>query len=363
MKITPFHKSHEEICAKMGEFAGYAMPLYYKQGAIKEHEWVRSSAGLFDVSHMGQIIIKGKNSAEFLEYITPSTFTTLPEHTAKYTVLTNDEGGIIDDLIITRIKDDCFFAVINAGCKEKDIAWINSKLPDDVTLEVLDDRALIALQGPKAEAVLKEVMNIDTSDLGYMKLMKTQPGNTYISRVGYTGEDGFELSIDKQDALDIWNALLGHNDVMAIGLVARDSLRLEMGYCLYGHDIDAKTSPVEAGMSWLIGKNNKSFIGAEHILKEKEKGPARKRVAIKLTEKGIARENAIIFGADNKEIGKITSGNFSPALKESIGQGYVLAAYSALDTEISIEVRGRRIAAKISRMPFVKARTKSAKQA
>lgn len=354
---TALFNSHISAGAKTGPFAGYDMPLYYKEGVLKEHEWVRTSAGLFDVSHMGQIYLEGPGVVPFLEKITPSNFVKSGHGVAKYTVLTNDNGGIVDDLIITRINDTKFFSVINAGCKEKDIAWMTNHLTNDVKLTRLDDRALIALQGPKAEQALREVFKIDTSHLGYMRLMFVD--DLIISRLGYTGEDGFEISVSADNVATLWDKLLANSLVKPIGLAARDSLRLEMGYPLYGHDINDQTTPLEADLGWVMGKGNEGFIGAGNVL---GKTLTRKRVGVKLTDKGIAREGADIRNDKNEVIGALTSGGHSPTLKSSIGMGYVDAAYTAPGTNIFVTVRGNNIAAEIAPLPFIPARTKSSKK-
>lgn len=365
-KVTPLHEAHQALGAKMGEFAGYDMPLYYGEGVMAEHEWVRARAGLFDVSHMGQIILSGPDVVKFLEKITPSSFGNLPDGRAKYTVMTNPQGGIVDDLIITRLGPDRFFAVINAGCKEKDIAWIKEYLPGKVMLDRLDDRALIAVQGPDAEKALRDCFSLETAGQPYMWMVSAKlPDGTglYVSRLGYTGEDGFELSVPADKAVSVWNKLLEHEVARPIGLAARDSLRLEMGYCLYGHDIDDKTSPVEAGLTWVMGKDNASFIGAGRILGQIEDGVDRKRVGIRLKEKGVAREGAeILSAAGMGRIGVLTSGGFSPTLKEGIGQGYVAAGHAVAGEKVFVNVRGRNIAAEIAVMPFVPAGTKSMKK-
>ncbi|QQG36550.1 MAG: glycine cleavage system aminomethyltransferase GcvT [Micavibrio aeruginosavorus] len=355
---TALFDSHIAAGAKIGPFAGYDMPLYYKEGVLKEHEWVRSSAGLFDVSHMGQIYLEGAGVVPFLEKITPSNFAKAGTGVAKYTVMTNESGGIVDDLIITRVNDEKFLSVINAGCKEKDIAWIIDHLPADVKLVRLDDRALIALQGPKAEQVLREVLKIDASGLGYMRMMFID--GLIISRLGYTGEDGFEISVPEDRASDLWVKLLASQLVKPVGLAARDSLRLEMGYPLYGHDINDETTPLEADLGWVMGKGNEGFIGAGNVLGKTLK---RKRVGVKLTDKGIAREGAEIRNDKNKVIGALTSGGHSPTLKSSIGMGYVDAAYANPGTKIFVTVRGNNIGAEIAALPFIPARTKSSKKA
>ncbi len=355
MKTTALHAAHASLGAKMGEFAGYDMPLYYGEGVLKEHEWVRTHAGLFDVSHMGQVIFRGNDTARFLERITPSNFQNAKINAAKYTVLTNESGGIVDDLIITKLDDTKFFTVINAGCKEKDIAWIVRHLPGDIELQILDERALVALQGPEAGKALLDVANIDTSGLGYMRMMDAELEGTkvFISRLGYTGEDGFEISIPSNKVESLWNRLLAHPSVKPVGLAARDSLRLEMGYCLYGHDIDEETTPLEADLSWVMGKGNAGFIGAERV-----GAPKRKRVGIRLMDKGIAREGAEIRTVRDEPIGALTSGTFSPTLKQAIGQGYVPTEYAKEGTQILVHVRGNNILAEVVPMPFIQPKVK-----
>lgn len=359
MKTTPLHDIHLSLNAKMAEFAGYDMPIQYPEGVLTEHNWTREKAGIFDVSHMGQIFLEGEGAASLWERLTPSSISALKDGVAKYTVLTNEDGGMVDDLIITRLSDDKFFAVINAGCKDKDIAWIKDHMPDDVKLTILDDRALVALQGPRSEKVLQEALGIDAANLGYMRILEHGP--CFVSRLGYTGEDGFEISVPADDVATLWEKLSAHPDVKPVGLAARDSLRLEMGYPLYGHDIDATTSPVEADLAWIMGKGaNTGFIGAARVLKERENGAARKRVGIKLTGKGIAREHAEIIGSDGQKIGELTSGGFSPTLNEAIGQGYIENTELPVGSEIFVRVRGRDIAGVIAAMPFVQPKTKQA---
>lgn len=365
MKTTALHKAHIALGAKMGEFAGYDMPLYYKEGVIKEHEWVRSHAGLFDVSHMGQITLHGEGVVNFLERLTPSDFKSKAHGRAQYTVLLNADGGIIDDLIITRVSDDRFFAVINAGCKEKDIAWIESQMPDDVRMIKHNDRALIALQGGWSERVLHEILGVETGDLPYMHMMSAEApdgSEMFVSRVGYTGEDGFELSVFNELAEEVWDKLLTHSVVKPVGLAARDTLRLEMGYALYGHEIDAGTSPVEAGINWIIGKDKNAYFGYKRIAKELSEGTSRTLVALKLIDKGVAREGAEIRSESGAIIGAMTSGGYSPMLKASIGLGYVETGYGQPGTKIKVYVRDRGIEAEVAQLPFVPAKTKSMKK-
>lgn len=360
MKTTPLHSQHTALGAKMGEFAGYDMPLYYGEGVLKEHDWTRERAGLFDVSHMGQIEIEGPDAAQFWERLTPSAFQALPEGRAKYTVLTNEAGGIVDDLIITRRGPEKFFAVINAGCKDKDIAWIKSHLPAGLKFTHLEDRALIALQGPAAETALREVLKIEAADMPYMWL--TQAGDFFVSRLGYTGEDGFELSVRAAQAPAVWQKLLEHPAVKPVGLAARDSLRLDMGYPLYGHDIDDTTSPVEAALEWVMGKDNTGFIGAERVLKDRAEGSARRRTGLILTGPGIAREGAEV-AIGGKVSGRVTSGGFSPTLKKAVAMAYLDPALITGGAALEVVVRGRAIPAQIAAMPFVQPKTKSMKKA
>jgi len=365
LRKTALHKSHIELGAKMGEFAGYDMPLYYGDGVIKEHEWVRRHCGLFDVSHMGQIIIEGEGAAEFLEKLTPSPFQQKAHGRAQYTVLLNEEGGIIDDLIITRMNDNKFFAVINAGCKDKDMEWIKSQLPPKLKFTYLENHALIAIQGSWAERILHEVLEIEAHDLPYMHMMESQAPNfdtMFISRVGYTGEDGFELSVPNACAEEIWNNLLDHSEAKPIGLAARDSLRLEMGYALYGHEINAETSPIEAGLSWVMSKKTDGYFGYDRIQKDREEGTQNKLVGIKLTDKGVARDGAEIRNEEDEKIGWLTSGGFSPTLKESIGIAYVKSETANVGDKVFVNVRGRNIAAEITKTPFIPSKTKSMKK-
>lgn len=360
MKQTPFHDAHIALGAKMGPFAGYDMPLYYKDGVMREHEWTRAQVGLFDVSHMGQVMVSGPGACGFFEHLTPSAFAGLPDGRAKYTVLTNASGGVIDDLIVTRLGRDRFFAVVNAGCKDKDFAWFEQNLPKDATMEIWHDRALIAVQGPMAEGALRTALGVDTVDMPYMWAVERD--GLLVSRLGYTGEDGFELSIPHDRALAVWDALLALEAVRPVGLAARDSLRLEMGYPLYGHELDEKISPVEAGLDWIIGRDKTGYIGAVPIDMQMKQGPICKRVGVRLTDKGVAREGAELRDQNDKPIGSLTSGGYAPSLKQSIGMGYVRPDMAVPGTKIFAHVRGNNIAAEICALPFMPARTKSMKR-
>ena len=367
MKITALNKTHHDYGAKMVEFAGYDMPVQYKEGMLKEHEWVRSgNVGLFDVSHMGQVIVEGDGAAEFFSKITPTSFDEVREFQAKYTVLTNENGGIIDDLIITKITKTKFFVVINAGCKEKDIAWMKKNLPASLKFTELNDRSLVAVQGQTAEEVLSDfISGVNLSELPYMNLAicKLKSGDEiFVSRTGYTGEDGFEISIANDKSADFWVGLCKNPIVKPIGLGARDSLRLEMGYPLYGHDLDEQTTPVEAALSWVISKNNQSFIGSKVVLDQRVNGISKKRIGVKLLDRGIARENSEIRNKDGKKIGILTSGGFSPNLKISIGQGYIEFNHAKIGEEVFVIVRDKEIPAIITSPVFVEARTKAVKK-
>ncbi len=366
MKVTALNQTHRIQGAKMVEFAGYDMPVQYSDGMLKEHEWVRSgNVGIFDVSHMGQFIIEGAEVAKFLSYITPTNFSLSTPSLAKYTVLTNPEGGIIDDLIITKLSETKFFIVLNAGCKEKDANWVRKNLPSNISFTELSDCALIAVQGDKAEKVLNQFLKEgNLTELAYMHIGTFTLKNgeeVFISRTGYTGEDGFEVSIKNSAATQFWLDLSAAPEVKPIGLGARDSLRLEMGYPLYGHDLDETTSPIEAGLGWVVSKSNTNFIGADRVLKEKAEGVKRKRIGIKLLDRGIAREGTEIR-KDGKKIGVLSSGGFSPNLKVSIGQGYFDTSLVKIGDEVSAIVREREIPAILTSPVFVEAKTKSAKK-
>jgi aminomethyltransferase len=356
---TPLHATHLAMGAKLCLFAGYEMPIQYPEGILKEHLWVRASAGLFDVSHMGQLWLEGPGMVTLLEQLTPSAFASLPVGTAKYTVLLSPEGGILDDLIVTRMGEERFFVVVNAGRKTGDMAWIREHLSPAQQMDYLETQALIALQGPEAAASLQPHLTLDLATLPYMQARETQLTNgtdILISRTGYTGEDGFEISLPGERAESFWKTLLANPQVHAIGLGARDSLRLEMGYPLYGQDIDTGTSPVEAALGWVIGKERDSYYGADRIRRERAEGITRKRVGIRVSE-GIARSGAALLNAAGEAVGTLTSGGFSPSLSYGIGQGYVATAYAKPDTALQVEVRGNRLPVTVMPLSFVQART------
>lgn len=359
LKRTALYQNHVAAGGKLVPFAGYEMPIQYPAGIIGEHNQVREKVGLFDVSHMGQVAFSGSNTAEFLSKITPSNFNVLKNGVCKYTVLTNEEGGIIDDLIITRFSDDEFGAVINAACAIKDIDWIRSQLPDGVQFEVLN-KSLLALQGPMAERVLNELTDTDLAEQKYMTAQLTQiegVGECLVTRTGYTGEDGFEISIDNELAPKLWDVLTSNENVEPAGLGARDILRLEMGYPLYGHDMDDKTTPVEAGLGWVVSKEHSGFFGDNKINSQKANGASVKRLGLKLKEKVMAREGAEVFVAGDK-VGKITSGGFSPQLQAPIAHCYINRENAALGSIVQVQVRGKEYSAELVKFPFVEAGTK-----
>ena len=350
---TPFTDHHREAGARMAGFAGYDMPIQYAKGILQEHLHTRAKAGLFDVSHMGQAYLMGVQAAAALEKLVPGDIIGLPVGRQRYTVLLNEQGGILDDLMVLKLREDLLFLVVNAGRKEVDYAYLRSHLPRDVTLEVLGERALVALQGPLAESVLK-VHVPEVADLGFMQGLRHE--GLIITRSGYTGEDGFEISIPVDEGLSLVDQLAEHETVEWIGLGARDSLRLEAGLCLYGHELTDAISPIEAGLSWIIGKRRRAeggFYGDARILDELNNGPARLRVGIKPEGRVIARENTVICDASGSEIGTITSGGFGPTVNGPIAMGYVTRSHASTGAHVQLNVRAALHAATIVPLPFV----------
>jgi aminomethyltransferase len=361
---TPLAGLHRELGAKMVPFAGYSMPVQYPLGILSEHNWTRASAGLFDVSHMGQAVLVGPDhatTARALEALTPGEFQALAPGRVRYTLLTTPEGGIIDDLMVTRPADPGadgrLYLVVNAGRKAIDYAHIAANLPEGVRLEVADDLALLALQGPKAAEVLARHSS-DTAAMGFMTAILTAIDDVdcHVSRSGYTGEDGYEISVAADRAEALVRALLAEPEVEPIGLGARDSLRLEAGLCLYGHDIDEATSPGEADLGFAIAKRRRAeggFPGHSRILSELADGPARLRVGIKPEGRAPAREGTEIRDATGAEIGIVTSGGFGPTAGGPVAMGYVPAEYAAIGTPLTLVVRGKDLAASVVALPFV----------
>lgn len=367
---TPLHDLHVELGAKMVPFAGYDMPVQYPMGVLKEHLHTRAAAGLFDVSHMGQVILSGPSweaVALAFEALVPMDVLGLEDGRQRYGLFTNDAGGIEDDLMFARRGDD-LFVVVNAACKAEDVARMRAGLPDEISVTELTDRALIALQGPKAAAVIEdqdaraaEMRFMDVTDLALC-------GHAvWASRSGYTGEDGFEISVAADEAETLVRSLLTHHGVAPIGLGARDSLRLEAGLCLYGHDIDAMTGPVEAGLTWSVQKIRRAggaraggFPGADVVLEAFANGVARKRVGLRPEGRAPMREGVPLFDAHEggAQIGAVTSGGFGPTVEGPVAMGYVTIEHAEVGTRIWGEVRGKRLAVDVAALPFVPANFK-----
>jgi aminomethyltransferase len=355
LKTTPLNAAHRALGARMVGFGGYDMPVQY-EGVLAEHRWTREHAGLFDVSHMGQCKITGEDAIAQFERFVPGDYAILKAGKQKYSLLLNQDGGIIDDLMAGKPDHDGLFVVVNAGNKDEDFTFWEANLEGDATLTVLD-RALIAIQGSEAAEVMVKHDPV-FADFGFMDCARLMifGVDCYVSRSGYTGEDGYEISVPAADAERIWNLLLEDARVKPIGLGARDSLRLEAGLPLHGHDIDPTTSPVEGALTFALSKSRKEradFNGAERVLKELADGPARVRVGLSVKEGAPAREGAEIADADGNVIGKVTSGGPSPTLGRNIAMGYVPPAFAELGTDLKVIVRGKAAAAEVIAMPFV----------
>jgi len=356
LKLTPLYDAHVAAGARMVPFAGYSMPVQYKDGVLKEHLWTREHAGLFDVSHMGQARLRGEDPLAAFETLVPGDYAGLKPGKQKYSVLLNAEGGIIDDLMAGRPDDDGLFIVVNGACKDNDYAIIASALAGRASVERLEDRALLALQGPEAAAVLAAHVPA-VADMAFMDIaaLPAFGVDAIISRSGYTGEDGYEISVPAEAARRVWDALLSDERVRPIGLGARDSLRLEAGLPLYGHDLDESVSPIEAGLGFAVSKKRRearSFPGADRIAGEVEGGLNRVRVALKV-EGAPAREGAEIADETGAVVGRVTSGGFSPSLGAPIAIGFAPPAFSALGTALKVIVRGRTQSAEVVSTPFV----------
>ncbi|MBZ6075991.1 glycine cleavage system aminomethyltransferase GcvT [Microvirga puerhi] len=366
---TPLHAEHVGLGARMVPFAGYDMPVQYPTGILTEHNWTREHAGLFDVSHMGQATLVGPDhgtTARALEALVPADILNLKPGQQRYSQLLSDEGGILDDLMVTRPTDPAddgkLMLVVNASMKEADYAHMQARLPADVKLIRADDRALLAIQGPKAAEIVARLAP-DTADMAFMatKATKLAGLDVHLSRSGYTGEDGYEISVKAEDAVKLWRALLADPEVKPIGLGARDSLRLEAGLCLYGHDIDTTTSPIEAGLIWSIQKRRREeggFPGAARIQREIKDGAARVRVGLKPEGRAPAREGTPITTPDGREVGIVTSGGFGPTVNGPVAMGYVSRDVSTVGTDLHLMVRGKPLPAKVAAMPFAPHRYK-----
>jgi aminomethyltransferase len=369
LKTTPLSEAHMALGARMVPFAGYTMPVQYPEGVLQEHLWTRASAGLFDVSHMGQARLTGPNPEEgaplaAFEAVVPGDFIGLKPGRQKYSLLLNRAGGIVDDLMagrptdpVTGAVDDGLFVVVNGACKDNDFQVIADALAGQVTIHRLEDRALLALQGPKAALVLAphapEVATMVFMDIRRLTAFGEE---IIVSRSGYTGEDGFEISVPAHAAVTIWNTLLADARVKPIGLGARDSLRLEAGLPLYGHDLDETVTPVEAGLTFAINRNRREqrdFPGAARIVQELNQGPPRLRVGLRVLEGAPAREGAEVADEAGQVIGVVTSGGFSPTLRAGIALAFVPPIHSDPGTPLKVIVRGKPQAAQVVKLPFV----------
>ncbi|MDD2049376.1 glycine cleavage system aminomethyltransferase GcvT [Pseudomonas putida] len=362
LQQTPLQGLHLELGARMVPFAGYAMPVQYPLGVLKEHLHCREQAGLFDVSHMGQIRLRGAGAAKALEALVPVDIIDLPVGMQRYALFTNDDGGILDDLMVANLGNDELFLVVNAACKDQDLTHLKQHLEGQCEVESLfDSRALLALQGPAAARVLARLAP-QVGSMTFMQFAQVRMlgVDCYVSRSGYTGEDGYEISVPAEAAQMLARSLLAEAEVEAIGLGARDSLRLEAGLCLYGHDMERRTTPIEASLTWAISKARRAdgvraggFPGAERIFAQQREGVVSKRVGLLPKERVPVREGALIVDAQEQVIGRVTSGGFGPSLGGPLAMGYVQSEHASMDSEVFALVRGKRVPMVVVRTPFV----------
>jgi len=359
LKKTPLHALHVELGAKMVPFGGYDMPVQYKAGILAEHKHTRTAAGLFDVSHMGQLRLVGADAGAALESIVPVDIIDLPVYKQRYALFTNEQGGILDDLMVCRRPDD-IFVVVNAACKEQDTAHLQAKIGSRCEVIPTPERALLALQGPQAVTALAR-LNPEVAKLTFMTggFFNLDGIGTFLPRSGYTGEDGFEISVHNDQAVELARKLLAQPEVMPIGLGARDTLRLEAGLCLYGHDIDTTTTPVEGALTWAIQKVRRAggaraggYPGADIVNEQLANGVQRKRVGLISAERMPVREGAKLVNADGTEIGVVTSGSLGPTVNQPVALGYVQTAYAPQGTEVFALVRDKRVAMTVAATPF-----------
>jgi aminomethyltransferase len=357
MKSVALNDIHIALGAKMVPFAGFNMPVQYS-GINIEHETVRNGVGVFDVSHMGEFILKGEGALDLIQRVCSNDASTLFDGKVQYSCLPNEEGGIVDDLLVYRIDEKTYMLVVNASNIDKDWDWISKYNNGSVDMKNISDQtSLLAVQGPKAAEALQSLTEVNLSDMDYYTFKKgvfAGIENVLISATGYTGAGGFELYFDKKDSEHIWNEVFRAGEplgIKPIGLAARDTLRLEMGFCLYGNDIDDSTSPIEAGLGW-ITKFTKNFVNSENLAIQKENGVERKLVGFEMIERGIPRHDYEIVDVDGIVIGKVTSGTQSPSLQKGIGMGYVKTAFSKMGTDIYIKIRDNKVLARVVKMPF-----------
>lgn len=358
MKTTPLSDTHIAMGAKMVDFAGFYMPVRYSSD-LDEHHCVRNKVGMFDVSHMGEFILKGEKALPLLQKIVSNDVSKLEKGQAMYGYLPNEHGGIVDDLLVYYLEDGHYMCVVNAGNIDKDWNWFKQHNTENAELHNISDKtALLAIQGPMAADALQSLTDVDLKSIPYYRFTKgtfAGVGNVLISATGYTGAGGFELYFNKEHAVDIWNKILEAGKpfgLQPIGLGARDTLRLEKGFCLYGNDINDTSSPLEAGLGW-VTKFNKDFIGKEILLKQKAEGLKQKLVGFIMIDRGIPRHDYVIKDVNGNTIGKVTSGTQSPSLGYGVGLGYVDIEYAAVDSEIYIDIRGKLLKAKVVKLPFL----------
>ena len=358
MKQLSLHQHHIDLGAKTGPFAGFEMPLTY-QGVKAEHLCVREHVGVFDVSHMGEFMVSGPAATALLQHTTSNNVAALAIGDAQYAYMPNTNGGVVDDLLVYRLGEEKYMLVVNASNLAKDWDWLTAQNKDfGATLENKSDGyALLAVQGPKAHALMKRLTPMDTATLKSFSVVETTvaAAHVYVATTGYTGEGGVELYVPVAHATTVWEALLSEGaafDMQPIGLAARDTLRLEMGYCLYGHELSDTTSPIAARLAWCTDFS-KSFVGDAHIKKDKAEGTAQTRVGFSMIDRGIPRQGYALVTADGSPIGEVTSGTSSPSLKLGIGMGYIDKAYAKVGTEIYVRIREKNVKACISRLPFI----------
>ena len=359
MKKTPLHQTHLELGAKMVPFAGYEMPVRYSSDK-EEHLRVRNGVGIFDVSHMGEFLVEGPEALELIQRVTSNDASKIVDNQAQYSCFPNEQGGIVDDLIVYRFDAEHYLLVVNASNIEKDWNWISARNVNGATLKnISDEMCLFAVQGPKAAEALQPLTSVNLQEIKFYHFTTGEIGgikDVIISGTGYTGSGGFELYVKNEDAVDLWNKVMESGkpyDLRPIGLGARDTLRMEMGFCLYGNDIDDETSPIQAGLSW-ITKFTKEFTNSENLKAEKEMGPKRRLVGIKMLDKGIPRKDYDILDDQGVKIGHVTSGTLSPSLEVGIGLGYVISGQHQPGTEVFINIRGKSLKAQVTKPPFYK---------
>ncbi len=350
VKTTPLKSEHEALGAKMVDFAGWFMPIQY-EGLTPEHVAVRTGVGIFDVSHMGEIMVSGPNALATLQWTTTNDVAKLKKGEAHYSLFPNENGGIVDDLIIYCLEpNNKYLLCVNASNSDKDFAFLQKNNKGAVLENQSNKWGQLAVQGPKALKTVKDVLGEDFSAVSYFTFKESH--GCYVARTGYTGEDGVEIFVPWDKTVELWRKFINAG-AKPIGLAARDTLRTEMKYSLYGHEIDDETNPYEAGLGWVVKPQAKDFIGKAKILAQKEKGLKRKLIGFKLLERGIPRQGYGLFSFDSREIGRVTSGTMSPTLNEFIGIGYVDSEFSAEGAEINVDIRGRKIKAKVVKTPFV----------